>query len=235
MTDVAVVEAFIAKWRARWPEWNIARVFVPAAWRELADAWFALLQELTDAAWSGGDPTPGLAKLAWWQEELRGWSKRARRHPLGERLQPFPAPWDSLAISLMALQRGRACADDLQAALATVRPFAAAVAQCEAILFGPSGEATASIAIALLGQRLLSDPEAAVPSRIPEHADASEPSARAWATQLSADGWLVATRPRRIHAALLRARLAQFARTGEDMPLMPWRTLLVAWRAARKA
>src|SRR5690606_20699556 len=59
---------FIDKWRARWPEWEIASVFVPEAQRPLAEAWFSLLQELTDAAWGGADPTPGLAKLAWWQE-----------------------------------------------------------------------------------------------------------------------------------------------------------------------
>src|SRR3546814_2770338 len=76
-------DEFTAKWRTRWPEWSIGVVFLPGAQRETAFAWFALVQELTDAAWSGADATPGLAKLAWWNEELQGWAKGARRHPLG--------------------------------------------------------------------------------------------------------------------------------------------------------
>src|SRR3546814_18341740 len=81
-------DEFTAKWRTRWPEWSIGMVFLPDAQRETAFAWFALVPELTDAAWSGADATPGLAKLAWWNEELPGWAKGARRHPLGAVLQP---------------------------------------------------------------------------------------------------------------------------------------------------
>ena len=95
---------FVDKWRARWPEWAIARVFVRADQRELAEQWFALLQEWTDAA-STAEPAPGLAKLAWWQEELRGWGKGARRHPLGARLQKLPVDWLSIAVALPALAR----------------------------------------------------------------------------------------------------------------------------------
>jgi len=43
----APAQAFIAKWRERWPEWNIAEVFVPATQRPLIAAWWALLQEFT--------------------------------------------------------------------------------------------------------------------------------------------------------------------------------------------
>src|SRR3546814_645464 len=93
-------DEFTAKWRTRWPEWSIGMVFLPDAQRETAFAWFALVQELTDAAWSGADATPGLAKLAWWNEELQGWAKGARRHPLGAVLQPLSAPWTPLAASL---------------------------------------------------------------------------------------------------------------------------------------
>ena len=69
--------SFVEKWRARWPEWEFGMVFVPVAQRPLAEAWLSLLNELAEAAWGGDDPTPGLAKLAWWQEELGGWSKGA--------------------------------------------------------------------------------------------------------------------------------------------------------------
>ena len=43
-------QSFIDKWRARWPEWAVAQVFVPATQRPTALAWASLLQELTDAA-----------------------------------------------------------------------------------------------------------------------------------------------------------------------------------------
>src|SRR3546814_20734396 len=82
-------DEFTAKWRTRWPEWSIGMVFLPDAQRETAFAWFALVQELTDAAWSGADATPGLAKLAWWNADLQGWAKGAPRQvgsaPGGER------------------------------------------------------------------------------------------------------------------------------------------------------
>src|SRR3546814_21010240 len=79
-------------------------VFLPDAQRETAFAWFALAQELTDAAWSAADAPPGLAKLAWWNEELQGWAKGARRHPLGAVLQALPAPRTPLAAHLLPLQ-----------------------------------------------------------------------------------------------------------------------------------
>ena len=104
MSDVDALQAFLAKWRARWPEWAVAEVFVPAAQRERAQAWFALRDELGDAAWGGQDPLPGDAKLGWWAEELDGWSRGARRHPLGLALQRVQAPWDNLAACLPALR-----------------------------------------------------------------------------------------------------------------------------------
>ena len=33
MSDQAALEAFLDKWRARWPEWRVAEVFVPASQR----------------------------------------------------------------------------------------------------------------------------------------------------------------------------------------------------------
>ncbi len=235
MSDPTALAGFVAKWHARWPEWSIARVFVPAAQRDIVAAWFALLQELTDAAWGGSDATPGLAKLAWWQEELRGWSKGARRHPLGDSLQRLPAPWGALGASLMALQQSRERADDAEAAIRITRPFAAAVAECEAALFGTPGDASALLGETLLAERLLSDPQAAVPSRLPANDGAPMDPVAAWALELQSAWPMAATRPRRLQAAVLRARLGAFAVSGRNEPLAPWRTLIVAWRAARKA
>src|SRR5690554_1035269 len=154
MNDTA--DSFIGKWLQRWPEWRIAEAFVPEPRRRTATGWFALLQELTEAAWGGSDPTPGLAKLAWWHEELEGWARGARRHPLGEVLQRLEPPWSPLARALNALPdtRGRTPGEALEALAA----LAAAVSRCEEALFPeeravPGGDATAGAA--LVGERAL--------------------------------------------------------------------------------
>jgi hypothetical protein len=136
----ADVDDFLHKWRGRWPEWRIAQSFLAADHRLRAEAWFALLQEFTDAAWGGADPTPGIAKLGWWQEELRGWSKGARRHPLGIALQRVPAPWPALAVGLAGLQAARGDVlegriDGVDAAAQHLRACADAIAACERVLF----------------------------------------------------------------------------------------------------
>ena len=136
------VASFIDKWRSRWPEWRIAEVFVPAGQRSVAEAWFTLLQELYESAWGGSDPTPGLAKLAWWHEELEGWAKGARRHPLGELLQRQPAPWSALGRSLNALPatRGQPAAE----AAGALAGLATAACTCEAELFPGQRQAPGS-------------------------------------------------------------------------------------------
>lgn len=220
-------DGFIDKWRVRWPEWRVAEVFVPEPLRREAAAWFALLQEIDDAAWGGADPTPGLAKLAWWHEELKGWGKGARRHPLGEVLQRRPAPWTGLARALNTLPatRGQAA----EAALSAIADLAAAVAECELVLFATeqadtrsgAGEAvtsSAGAALGLLGGRAL-------------QAGAHEEAAwllRQWPERVAGP------RPRRIHAALLRARLQALAAGKGVRPLPAWRVLPVSWRAARR-
>jgi len=228
--------SFTDKWRARWPEWSVAMAFVQKDRQPLAEAWFTLLQEFTDAAWGGGDPTPGLAKLAWWQEELGGWAKGARRHPLGALLQPRPAPWLALGRALPDLRalRGGEGVDDIVGPHAGVaggaaavsggdganagERFAAAVADCEAALFdgrAPGIDSTAAVLQSLLGERALMraatmDPIATLDMAGP----APHPGSR----------------PRGIHAALVAARLAR-----PGAPLPPLRALFAAWRGARRA
>lgn len=218
MDSADSLDSLTAKWRARWPEWVPAMAFVPAAQRESAVAWFALLLELTEAAWGGADPTPGLAKLGWWQEELGGWAKGARRHPLGAVLQARAVPWTTLARALPALQASRARPGE-PATGAGLEGFAVAVAACEAALFGaggpmPDDAGAAVVSQALHGEHLLSHPETA---------------AMAAPAPLAPGAARAATRPRRIHAALVAARLR---RPGATLP--PWRALLLAWRAARQ-
>lgn len=211
---------FVDKWRARWPEWQVAGAFVAKSRRSTSAAWFALLQELGDAAWRGTDPTPGLAKLAWWQEELQGWSRGARRHPLGMRLQRQAAPWEGLARTLNTLPATRELG--AAATLQALQDFAGAAAACEAVLLdgGPdAGRAAAAdaLALCLTGERVL------------------------LAGQGSEALWLLrrwprparAPRARRIQAALLHARLRAMRHGMPTRPLPAWRVLPLVWWAAR--
>ena len=222
--DLDDLDDFLGKWRGRWPEWRIAQVFVPDAQRPLAEAWFALLQEWTDAAWAGDDPTPGAAKLGWWQEELRGWSKGLRRHPLGRVLQKQSAPWAALADALPGLRvvreplRAWASPDEARAVL---RPLADALSACEAVLF--SGPADAGDALSLLAAHALWHRED----------DGTAGRAREWAGRLVAQPALRAgTRPRRIHDVLTAGRLQRLATSGDITALPPLSALWRSWRAA---
>ncbi|HEY5804053.1 MAG TPA: phytoene/squalene synthase family protein [Lysobacter sp.] len=240
------LDSFLGKFRARWPEWAVVQVFVPQAQREVALAWATLLQELTDAAWGGSDARPGEAKLAWWSEELHGWSRGARRHPLGIALQKQAASWTALASALPSLRASRERPRDGDDAYASLQPFALAAADVEATLFaggdapavmaataasGPAHDAARIISAGLLFSRLAHNGESAAPLATLARAG-EQPVARAWAAELlqawpSASG---ATRPRRLWTALARQRL----RGGDAaLPLPPWSAVLTAWRGAR--
>ena len=232
--------SFIEKWQARWPEWHIAATFVPQSQRDIAKAWFALRQELTDAAWGGQDPRPGEAKLAWWAEELLGWSQGRRRHPLGIALQRLPAAWPLLATCLPALRASRERQADAEQAIATLEPFAEAVAGIAASLFASQTPApAASVVVGLLAEQLLQVGEPAVPLHVRARigqAGPPEEIARHWAGELL-QRWPTpreGSRPGRIQAALVRTRLQQFASGGPgDVPRPHWTVLFTAWRAAR--
>ena len=220
MTDTPAYASFLDKWRERWPEWPVAEPFVPPAQRELAVAWFALLQEFEDAMNISGDPVPADAKLGWWGEELRDWARRRSRHPLGRLLEPKGAPWAALAEALPSVPTLREPWPDLDAALARVQPWARAVAAVEAALFGGRSDASGERAIGLQ-----------------------------WlATRASADGqgvdlaallaaWPMRPRaslPRRLWAAQARARVRAWLKSGgEPRPVSRLRLLWQAWNAAR--
>jgi len=224
MTDTTDLDDFLDKWRGRWPEWRIAQVFVPEPQRPLVEAWFALLQEWTDAAWAGDDPTPGAVKLGWWQEELRGWSKGVRRHPLGRVLQKPPAPWSTLAEAMPALSsvreplRAWSSPEEVRVAL---KPLADAIAACEAVLFagqGGQGDAFSILAAHALWHR---------------EDDGTAGRARDWAARLAPQpAARAATRPRRIHDALTTGRLRRLAGSGDIAALPPLAALWRSWRAA---
>ncbi|MFD0738577.1 phytoene/squalene synthase family protein [Lysobacter koreensis] len=230
-SDADALATFVGKWRARWPEWSVAEVFVLPSQRAKALAWAALQQELTDAAWAGSDPRPGEAKLGWWQEELHGWSRGARRHPLGIALQREPAPWARLAASLPALQGSRARPHDEDEAFAALQLFADAASAVDAALFGNGDGSARLIGGQLLQQRLSHDAAAAVPLDVLARAGDGE-GVDQW-TQALQQRWpsaCDAPRPRRVWAALALARLQ---RGDANRPLSAWRALWTAWRAAR--
>jgi len=232
--------SFIVKWRERWPEWGVAEAFVAPGDRELAVAWFALRQELTDAAWGGSDARPGEAKLSWWADELQGWSEGRRRHPLGQLLQRQAAPWDLLANCLPALLASRDRAVDADQAITGVEPFAEAVTGIAASLFSSRSPAPSrNAAIGLLAEQLLVQGDGAAPLLVRARLGdtvVADGFARAWASELLSrwpapyDG----ARPGRIHAALLQERLRGFVDSGHMQPPSRWRTLWTAWRAARR-
>ncbi len=220
------LESFIRKWRERWPEWGIAEAFVPRAQRAPVLAWFALLQELHEAAWAGAEAAPGLAKLAWWQEELRGWARGARRHPLGQALQRIDAGWEELGLALAALPSTRDPAPG-ETQHAGLRTWAGAALASEARLFGgqdPGEPALDALVDGLRIERALSrgDLEAALALR----------------PALDAAAGSALSRPRRLRNALLHERLRALAAAappaGTPGPRVPpLRILWSAWRAAR--
>jgi len=217
VSDREALDAFLGKWRERWPEWRIAEAFLPAPRREATLAWLALRQELADAAWQGADPRPGAAKLAWWSDELRGWAQGRRRHPLGLALQREPAPWEALGLAVPALAALRE-APHADAADAALAPFAAAAVACSAAIAGEPAPAEAAaqrdgaLAAGLRAMRAL----AATPAASPLPAG---PRHRA------------GTRADRIFAALAHERLR--AQAAGRAAASPWRTLWAAWRAGR--
>ena len=231
-TDAAPAD-FIAKWRGHWPEWSVAEAFVAEDQREVAAAWFALRHELTEAAWADGDPRPGEAKLAWWREELLGWSRNRRRHPLGVVLQKQPVPWILLADSVPALFASRGPAPDPEQAAIRLEPFAEGVAGIGATLFAdaaqppPSPPPPRSVVYGLLAERLLRQGQAAVPESI--RAEASGDPTRAWAASLL-QRWAPphhGSLPGRLQALLVRERLEACA---EGRSPSSWSRLTLPWR-----
>jgi hypothetical protein len=237
MTDSTALDSFLDKWRSRWPEWRVVEVFVPVSQRRLAVAWFALLQEFTDAMNIAGDPLPADAKLAWWGEELRDWSRQRSRHPLGRVLEPNRAPWFELAEALSTLIRLRERPQDPATAFQIVQPLAKAIAEVESALFGSAEGQALVVAISAqwLAARLDEAGDAAVPVDFATQAGSAQ---HAWSQALfeqwpaRSDGAI----PRKLWSALARSRLRRFSAAGEGYaPLSPVRALWLGWRAASAA
>lgn len=225
MSTNSALDSFLDKWRDRWPEWEVAGRFVSPALQRPALAWFALLQEFEDIMNIAGDPLPADAKLAWWQQELRDWSGRRSRHPLGRVLEPFVAPWAQLAESLPAMQEARGQPLSLEAALAVLQPFAEAVVAVEAVLFGRARPADAqAVAVQWLAARLAAAGAAAAPAGV---------VVDSWRAQLLAQ-WprkAALAQPHRVWSRMARLRAAR-EQQGRPVWAPPLQQLWHAWRAA---
>ncbi|MEO6103580.1 MAG: phytoene/squalene synthase family protein, partial [Pseudoxanthomonas sp.] len=236
MTDSTALDSFLDKWLARWPEWRVVETFVPASQRRLALAWFALQQEFTDAMNIVGDPLPADAKLAWWGEELRDWSRLRSRHPLGRVLEPHRAPWFELAEALPALIGLRERQPDAPSAFDAVHPLAVAIASVEHALFPTPVDdlAVQALCAQLLATRLEAAGEAAVPRRV---GGADAPTRNDWVDELL-QRWPsrgTGPLPRRLASALARSQMQRAGGVGETIAtLSPPRALWLGWRAARQ-
>jgi len=233
MSDSAALDSFLEKWRARWPEWSVAEVYVATPRRDVVVAWFALLQEFDDILNIAGDPLPADAKLAWWGEELRGWAGQRSRHPLGRRLEPMRADWAQLADALPLLAEARARPEDRNAAMAILSPYGDAVAAVESVVLGRK-PTRAGVVAQMLGTRLTDVGAAAVPADVLQGRDDTA-GMRAWAGLLL-EQWPLreGARERRLLSAYAHGRLRRFARQGEPAPLPSRASLLfTGWRAAR--
>ena len=241
MTTPTALDSFLDKWRSRWPEWQLAEVFVPEGARARTLAWFALLQEFDDTLNVAGDPLPADAKLGWWGTELRDWAAHRSRHPLGRLLEPVAAPWARLADALPDLVAARERASDGAAALAALDRYAAALAAVEAAVLGGAVPSTQALAAQVLASRLA---EVAGPDALPSShayaaggdAAAGERARRDWAGELLS-AW--PSRPagapaRRMWSAFARHRLRRSAAGRAPLAGRPaLRILWQAWRAAR--
>jgi hypothetical protein len=233
MSDSAALDSFLEKWRVRWPEWSVAEVFVVPSRRDVAVAWFALLQEFDDVLNIAGDPLPADAKLAWWGEELRGWATQRSRHPLGRRLEPVRADWARLAEALPTLVDARARALSADTAFGSLVRYAEAVAAVELDVLGRA-PASQAIMAQMLATRLTEVGSTAVPIDVQQDASDAD-GLRAWSASLG-KRWLPGqgARERRLLSAYAQGRLRRFARRGEPAPLPSRAALLfTGWRAAR--
>lgn len=243
---------FVAKWLQREPEMAFAEIFCPAADKPAFRAWGALLHELRESLFELSDPGVARIKTAWWAEEMIGLGQGRQRHPLGAELLGRDAPWSQLGRALLAFDTDPMRAADTDEAVAALVPLAGAVLQVECRLFPAreSAEASRSLSIHWLLQRLPEGLASADQARIPMHllarhgiTAAALPTAQAQALLRDwADELLSALPPvlpgaalvRRSRAGFDRARLRTLASGKPFGPPPPPSTLWRAWRAARQ-
>ena len=218
------------QWQLTCPEWTIVETFLPRDQRALARAWFTLeciLQQIMNVT---GDQQPMHAKMQWWQDELHQWATCRSRHPLGQVLTPFPAPWTLLADALPDLWRISAVPNTIQDARQRLYRLLSALDCVEQSLFGtptiPPRPALDEILIPWLDARRRSGAQG-----IPEGISNQE-----W-QQILLTAWPRARTtavPRRIWCALQKQRLINAMHPHPAQRITyTWRALWSAWHAAR--
>jgi len=145
---------FEHKWLDAWPENRVVAVFLDPAQRRLDHAFYALIHELSDAAFHVREPQVAAAKLGWWRQELADAGFGNARHPLTRELfahevarESDPALWPALAEGALA-QLDQPGAGTLAALIEQFDPFYSAVASAESALLlggGASVESNAAL------------------------------------------------------------------------------------------
>ena len=177
------------------------------------------MDEWRQAALGGEDPAPGLAKLAWWQDELRGWVRGARRHPLGIALQRQSVDWSTLADGLSAWRHREGLQGDADAFAEAIAPFAHAAAAAETALWPDHAVSAADMTAWLQGQAVLQGQSTAT----------CQQALKQWPDAASAAA------ARRQLALLQHDALRGLAASRRQRRLQAVRWLWCGWRAARNA
>ena len=126
--ELAAFQSYVDKWLEDAPEARLLRVFLPAARTPAYEAHACLEHELLFAACRVREREPALAKLAWWQEELRLACDGHARHPLTRRLHALGALGATqarAADALLAGASGIAVLESPQDVEVLLAPFAA--------------------------------------------------------------------------------------------------------------
>jgi hypothetical protein len=164
------LRASFAKVESRDPLFGAAIGFVPMESRAFFMAWTALLGELRECAFELSDPRVTSVKAGWWADELDGVARGAARHPLTRALVRHGGPWQGLGDALLALVSDDTPRADLEAAIASLRPFADRLIAVEHHLFGLRTEAEGparALAVHWLRSRLERGLDAEDRARVP--------------------------------------------------------------------
>jgi hypothetical protein len=158
-TESAGYGGFVDKWSAARPEFAFARRFLRGADARARIAFACVAFELEHAAFAVGEPQVGLAKLAWWADELAQLARGTARHPLTQVLLEPGAVKVVPAELLHRLVRGAAAQHEanpqapLDALLAGYAAFHAPLAELRGVWFADA-DADADATAAVIGRAL---------------------------------------------------------------------------------
>lgn len=243
MSGPEALQSFTGKWRAQWPELSLLQGFLPAAIRQPALAWGALLCELQDCVFGIEQDAVRAPKSLWWADELQRTASRESRHPLTIALQEVDAGYCRIADPLLAMSaKVPVRSGNTEALRQQLLPLTTALAGTEAALFGGgNGQDSTVIAVQLLLMRLPGGLQAFDRAMVPMHLLARHQVMQAPSSALSDDwvGELLGLLPEQTAGSAYREAQRRFIRrrllamqSGKQPVLTPayaWD----AWRAVR--